>query len=78
MNNLMTKKPKIVRKPKVKAAVPVVTPQRITGPRTLQTVSGFKDRVGADRKWWGYFAEVAFEVMEKYNFFLIIQKRLGL
>jgi histidyl-tRNA synthetase len=32
-------------------------------------VSGFKDRIGADRKWWGYFTEVAFEVMEKYNFF---------
>jgi len=68
----MPKKTKLIRKPKTKAAAaPAVTPQRITGPRTLQTVSGFKDRVGADRKWWGYFAEVAFEVMEKYNFFLM-------
>lgn len=67
----MTKKPKMIRKAKSKAVPAVVVPQRITGPRSLQTVSGFKDRIGADRKWWGYFTEVAFEVMEKYNFFQV-------
>lgn len=46
-------------------------PQRITGPRSLQTVSGFRDRLGAEQQWWGYFQEVAFELMEKYNFLLV-------
>lgn len=46
-------------------------PQRITGPRTLQTASGFRDRMGPEQKWWNYYQEVAFEVMEKYNFQLV-------
>jgi len=67
----MNKKVKVVKKSKPKAA-PAATPAaRITGPRSLQLVPGFKDRMGADRKWWGYFAQVAFEVMEKYHFYLI-------
>lgn len=44
---------------------------RISGPRTLQTVSGFKDRLGSEQKWWGYYQQIAFEVMEKYNFLLV-------
>lgn len=68
----MVKKAKLIRKqkPKIPAVAPVV-PTRITGPRSLQNVVGSKDRIGADRKWWAYFAELAFEVMEKYNFFLV-------
>jgi len=46
-------------------------PQRVTGPRSLQLASGFKDRIGSEQKWWGYFSKVAFEVMEKYNFLLV-------
>jgi histidyl-tRNA synthetase len=37
----------------------------------LQTVSGFRDRLGQEQKWWGYYERVAFEVMEKYNFLLV-------
>lgn len=67
----MNKKLKVVKKSKPKV-VPAAAPvARITGPRSLQLVPGFKDRMGADRKWWGYFAQVAFEVMEKYHFYLI-------
>lgn len=44
--------------------------QRITGPRSLTIVPGFKDRVGAGRTWWSFYEEVAHEVIEKkYNFF---------
>ncbi len=51
-------------------ATPAI-PQRVTGPRSLQLVSGFKDRIGSEQKWWGYFSKVAFEVMEKYNYLLV-------
>lgn len=68
----MKKIVKAVKKVKAKPVVaPAVIPSRITGPRSLQTVSGFKDRLSAERKWWGYFLEVAFEVMEKYHFNLV-------
>lgn len=46
-------------------------PARITGPRNLQNVTGIKDRIGIDRKWWQYFQEVAFEIAHKYNFHLV-------
>lgn len=67
----MVKKAKPVRKQKTKAPAAPATPARITGPRSLQNVVGTKDRIGSDRKWWSYFTELAFEVMEKYNFFLV-------
>lgn len=67
----MTKKAKVAKKAKPKAAAAPSIPSRITGPRSLQLAPGFKDRMGTDRKWWGYFMEVAFEVMEKYHFYLI-------
>ncbi len=42
---------------------------RITGPRGLKTVPGFKDRVGKGRTWWSFYDEVAYEIIEKkYNF----------
>lgn len=65
----MKKIVKAAKKPKAAVVAPAAaTASRITGPRSLQLVSGFKDRMGADRKWWGYFAQVAFEVMDKYHF----------
>ena len=65
----MTKKntSKMQTKEKIAPAIP----QRVTGPRNLQLVSGFRDRLGAEQKWWGFYQEVAFEIMEKYNFFLV-------
>lgn len=65
-------KKKEISKAKIKNVIvaPAALP-RVTGPRTLRTASGFRDRLGVEQKWWGYFQEVAFEVMEKYNFFLV-------
>lgn len=54
---------------KSKSAVSL--PQRITGPRGLQSVEGFKDRAGLDSEWWGYYLLVAMETMQKYNFHLV-------
>lgn len=65
----MAKKASSKSKSKDKAAPTV--PARLTGPRSLQLASGFRDRIGAEQKWWGFFSEVAFEVMEKYNFLLV-------
>jgi len=61
----MAKKEKSEDKPKPVAA------QRITGPRSPQVVTGFRDRVGRDSEWWGHFQKVAFEVMQKYNYKLV-------
>lgn len=61
-------KKKVVKKEKKEAAT---VPQRVTGPRSLQLVQGFRDRLGPEQEWWGYFQKVAFEVMEKYNYLLV-------
>jgi histidyl-tRNA synthetase len=50
---------------------PAAVPQRVTGPRSLQLVPGFRDRLGPEQQWWGFFQKVAFEVMEKYNYLLV-------
>lgn len=66
----MPKKVHSKAKSKKTQAAPSV-PQRVTGPRNLQAASGFRDRVETEQKWWGYYQEVAFEMMEKYNFILV-------
>ena len=41
--------------------------QRITGPRSIQNATGFKDRY-TEKQWWWFFDLVAYETMQKYNY----------